>query len=78
MAQSTLDSPDAALADYQAKLAQYEQIHGAFEREHTTYWDSVAAKRRIRNAKRRNHEADRAHRLHIDAAAGLFRPAAGR
>jgi hypothetical protein len=46
----------AAVADYQQKLAQYEQIHGAFERVDNTYWDEVAAKRRIRNAKRRNHE----------------------
>ena len=49
-------SPEA-LADYERKLAQYEQIHGAFERIHNAYWDSIAAKRRIRNAKRRTHEA---------------------
>jgi len=48
---------DAALAAYQQKLAQYEQIHGAFERINKAYWDDVAAKRRIRNAKRRAHEA---------------------
>src|SRR4051812_31512668 len=48
---------DAALAAYQQKLAQYEQIHGAFERIDNAYWDGVAAKRRIRNAKRRAHEA---------------------
>ncbi len=47
----------AALAEYQQKLAQYEQIHGAFEKIENAYWDDVAAKRRIRNAKRRNHEA---------------------
>jgi len=46
----------AAVADYQQKLAQYEQIHGAFERIDNAYWDSIAAKRRIRNAKRRSHE----------------------
>jgi hypothetical protein len=46
----------AALAAYQQKLTQYEQIHGAFERIDNAYWDSVAAKRRIRNAKRRTHE----------------------
>lgn len=48
---------DAALAAYQQKLAQYEQIHGAFERINNAYWDNVAAKRRIRNAKRRVREA---------------------
>ena len=47
----------AALAEYQAKLAQYEQIHGAFERIDNAYWDSIAAKRRVRNAKHRTHEA---------------------
>ena len=47
----------AALAAYQQKLAQYEQIHGAFERINNAYWDDIAAKRRIRNAKRRAHEA---------------------
>ncbi len=46
----------AAVADYQQKLAQYEQIHGAFARIDNAYWDDVAAKRRIRNAKRRSHE----------------------
>jgi len=46
-----------AIAEYQRKLAQYEQIHGAFERIEAAYWDSIAAKRRIRNAKRRAHEA---------------------
>jgi hypothetical protein len=45
-----------AAADYQAKLAQYLQIHGAYQAEADAYWDAVAAKRRIRNAKRRNHE----------------------
>ena len=46
----------AALAEYHEKLAIYERIHGAFERESDAYWDAVAAKRRVRIAKRRNHE----------------------
>jgi hypothetical protein len=51
-------APDAqALADYRAKLAQYERVHGAYEREHMAYWHAVAEKRRLRNAKRRKHEA---------------------
>ncbi len=47
----------SALADYQEKLAQYERVHGAYEREHQAYWRAVAEKRKLRNAKRRKHEA---------------------
>jgi hypothetical protein len=47
------------LADYQGKLAQYERAHGAYEREHQAYWHAVAEKRKLRNAKRRKHEAMR-------------------
>jgi hypothetical protein len=54
-AQTTPVDP-AALAEYNAKLAEYDRIHGAFAHEHDAYWDSIAAKRRIRNAKRRKHE----------------------
>ena len=50
------NSPDTA-AGYQAKLAQYLQIHGAFEVEADKYWNGVSGKRRIRNAKRREHQA---------------------
>src|SRR5512135_500956 len=53
----TAEPSPAAIADYQRKLAQYEQIHGAFARVDNAYWDSIAAKRRIRNAKHRTHEA---------------------
>lgn len=45
----------AAIADYRAKLAIYNQVHGAYEVQASAYWDSVAAKRRTRNAKRRDH-----------------------
>ena len=45
----------AALADYEAKLAQYQAVRGAYEAEADTYWDAVAGKRRLRNAKRREH-----------------------
>jgi hypothetical protein len=45
----------AALADYQAKLAQYQAARGAYEAEADAYWDAIAAKRRVRNAKRREH-----------------------
>jgi hypothetical protein len=46
----------AQSADYQARLAQYENARGAYDREASVYWDAVAAKRRIRNAKRRDGE----------------------
>jgi len=56
--QSAQDSATlGALAAYQEKLAQYERVHGAYEREHAAYWHAVAEKRKLRNAKRRKHEA---------------------
>lgn len=45
----------ATLADYQAKLAHYQAARGPYEAEADAYWDAVAAKRRVRNAKRREH-----------------------
>lgn len=45
----------ATLGDYQARLAQYQTARSAYEAEADAYWDAVAAKRRIRNAKRREH-----------------------
>ncbi|MGB7691712.1 MAG: hypothetical protein WBM12_02390 [Pseudolabrys sp.] len=45
----------ATLADYQAKLAHYQAAWGPYEAEADAYWDAVAAKRRVRNAKRREH-----------------------
>ena len=48
-------SPDV-LADYQAKLTQYEAAHGAFEERAVAYWDAIADKRRTRNAKRREYQ----------------------
>ena len=49
-------APQAAASDYQVKLADYERIHGAYEQQAAAYWDAVAAKRRLRNAKRRHHQ----------------------
>jgi hypothetical protein len=46
---------DPAPSDYQVKLAEYEKVHGAYEQEAAAYWDAVAGKRRLRNAKRRQH-----------------------
>ncbi|MDO8879002.1 MAG: hypothetical protein Q8M24_24045 [Pseudolabrys sp.] len=41
--------------DYQARLAAYLQVRQPYEEQAAAYWDEVAAKRRIRNEKRRNH-----------------------
>ena len=51
-------NPSAALADYQAKLAQYLQARQAYDAEADVYWNAVIEKRRVRNAKRRDHIAD--------------------
>jgi hypothetical protein len=48
-------NPRAALADYQAKLAQYLQARQAYDAEADVYWNSVIEKRHVRNAKRRDH-----------------------
>jgi hypothetical protein len=47
----------AAIADYRAKLVQYEHARGAYEEIASAYWDAVAEKRRLRNAKRRERAA---------------------
>ena len=46
----------AAASDYEARLAEYQRIHGAYQAEADAYWNAVSDKRRIRNAKRRDHE----------------------
>lgn len=43
----------AAIAEYQAKLAQYENARAAYDTVATPYWNAIAEKRRVRNAKRR-------------------------
>ena len=60
-----------AIAEYRRKLAEYQEARAAFEEEAGAYWGSIAEKRRGRNAKRREHLADRARRLCADPAAGL-------
>ena len=47
----------AAIADYQAKLARYEQARQAYDAQASVYWDAIADKRRTRNAKRRERVA---------------------
>jgi hypothetical protein len=45
-----------AIADYQAKLAVYNQAHSAYEAQAAVYWDAISEKRRTRAAKRRDHQ----------------------
>lgn len=56
IAQTPAPSP-AAIADYQAKLKKYEQARAAYDLQAAAYWNQIADKRRIRNAKRREHLA---------------------
>jgi hypothetical protein len=46
-----------AIAEYRRLLAEYQEVHGAFEEEASAYWNSITEKRRGRNAKRREHLA---------------------
>jgi hypothetical protein len=46
-----------AIAEYRRKLAQYQEARSAFEADASAYWNSIADKRRGRNAKRREHLA---------------------
>jgi hypothetical protein len=46
----------AAIAEYRRKLKEYIAARDAFEAEAVAYWEQISAKRRIRNAKRRNRE----------------------
>jgi hypothetical protein len=43
-------------ASYRARLAAYEQAHAAYQHTAKAYWDEIAAKRRIRIDKRRQHQ----------------------
>jgi len=49
------DSATAAIAEYRRKLKDYFAARDEFEASADAYWDSIAAKRRVRNAKRRDH-----------------------
>lgn len=55
-AQAQSGRPDIGISDYQARLAQYQAARNSYDAQAASYWDAVAAKRRGRNAKRRNHE----------------------
>src|ERR1700761_5785280 len=45
-----------AIAEYRRKLSEYQEARAAFEAEAGAYWGSIADKRRVRNAKRREHQ----------------------
>src|SRR6201999_4478419 len=45
-----------AIAEYRRKLKEYQEARAAFEEESDAYWNSIAEKRRGRNAKRREHQ----------------------
>jgi hypothetical protein len=47
-------SPEA-IADYQRRLAEYQEARAAFDAAAGAYWKEIADKRRGRNAKRRDH-----------------------
>src|ERR1700719_2929202 len=44
-----------AIAEYRRKLKEYLEARAAFDQEAGAYWSSIADKRRVRNAKRRDH-----------------------
>lgn len=46
----------AAIADYRRKLKAYQEARAAFEQEAGVYWNAIADKRRIRNARRRDRQ----------------------
>jgi hypothetical protein len=45
-----------AIAEYRRKFREYQEARAAFEEEAGAYWNSIADKRRGRNAKRRDHQ----------------------
>ena len=44
-----------AIADYEAKLAQFQAARAPYDAQAAAYWDAVSEKRRGRNVKRRDH-----------------------
>src|SRR5215475_10196341 len=49
-------APPSATAEYERKLAAYMQARQKFDDEAAAYWGAVVQKRRLRNAKRREHD----------------------
>ena len=57
LAAAALTGPlNTSFADYQSELDAYNRAYQLYEAEAKTYWNSIAAKRKIRNTKRSNHE----------------------
>jgi hypothetical protein len=54
-AMAQADSPQA-VTEYRRKLREYQEARAAFDAEAGAYWTSISAKRRGRNAKRRDHQ----------------------
>jgi hypothetical protein len=48
-------SSPQAIAEYRRLLGEYQDARAAFEQEASAYWNSIAEKRRGRNARRREH-----------------------
>ena len=49
-------APSPVTAEFQRRLAVYKQARQKFDAEAAAYWNAVAQKRRLRSAKRREHE----------------------
>src|ERR1700730_12711789 len=62
-----------AIAEYRRKLGEYQEARAAFEQEAGAYWNSIADKRRGRNAKRRDHQPITLDDYVLTPPAGLFR-----
>jgi hypothetical protein len=45
------------MADYRRRLKEYLEARAAFDQEAGAYWSSIADKRRVRNAKRRDRQS---------------------
>jgi hypothetical protein len=53
-AMAQMASPQA-IAEYRAKLREYQEARAGFDEEAGAYWSAITEKRRGRNAKRREH-----------------------
>jgi hypothetical protein len=56
LANAMAQASPLAVMEYRRKLAEYQEARAAFDEEASAYWNSIADKRRGRNAKRRDHQ----------------------